>query len=438
MEQKMKTLKILVVLFSGVVVLTLGVVGVRSVFRSRTKAVMTAAPTISSKADQRILRALEAIEKMPNRAEGYNQLAAGYMQKARETSDFALNKNADDAITRSLEVEPENYDALKLRAKLQLTYHRFAEALETTHRAQSVRTDDHDVWGQITDALVELGDYERAVKAAQRMVDLRPDSSSYARVAYLRSLHGDTQGAIQAMVAAVKAANPNDPEGIAWCRVQLGNELMNAGKLDAAEREFDEALRTFTDHPLALRAKAHARIAAGDLQSAVQVCEREQQKSASADAAQMLGDLYTLLGRKDAASDEYKRFEALERENAAIERSWRHMLNYWLDHDEKLDEALTLATLEYEVRKDIFTCDSLAWSLYKNGRLSEARKLINEALRTGTRDARINYHAGIILRALNMRDKATHHLRLGAALNSSFDPVQAETANRMLAELRHR
>ena len=67
------------------------------------------------------------------------------------------------------------------------------------------------------------------------------------------------------MVAAVKAANPNDPEGIAWCRVQLGNELMNAGRLDEAEREFDEALRVFADHPLALRGKAEARVAAGDV-----------------------------------------------------------------------------------------------------------------------------------------------------------------------------
>ncbi len=90
-----------------------------------------------SKADQRILRALQVIEKMPDRSEGYNQLASAYMQKARETADFDLNANADEAITRSLAVEPDNYDALKLRAKLQLTYHRFAEALETARRAQT-------------------------------------------------------------------------------------------------------------------------------------------------------------------------------------------------------------------------------------------------------------------------------------------------------------
>ena len=417
------------------IALALGILGAKAVFKSGTTAVVSSSP---SKADQRIFRARQTIEKMPGKSEGYNQLAAAYMQKARETSEFAFNADADEAIKRSLAIEPDNYDALKLRAKLQLTYHRFNEALETARRAQAFRTDDHDVWGQITDALVELGDYEGAVKSAQKMVDLRPDSSSYARVSYLRSLHGDTEGAIQAMVAAVKAANPNDREGVAWCHVQLGNELLNAGKLDAAEKQFDEALRTFTDHGLGLEGKARARMAYGDLQGAVVIYEREQSKEPSADAAQALGGLYTLLGNHDAAKHEFENFETLERENAALERSWRHMLNFWLDHDRNLEEALTLASREYESRKDIFTCDSLAWALYKNGRLGDAEKLIKEALRTGTKDARINYHAGLIFKGLNLRNKAAHHLRLGAALNSSFDPAQSQAALKMLAELKAR
>lgn len=141
---------------------------------------------------------MRSLEQAPDKSDGYNQLAAAYMQKARETNDSGLNSNAADAINRSLAVGPNNYDALKLLSKLQLTNHRFSEALATARRAQTVRTDDHEVWGQITDALVELGNYPEAVKAAERMVDLRPESSSYARVSYLRSLHGDIDGAIQA------------------------------------------------------------------------------------------------------------------------------------------------------------------------------------------------------------------------------------------------
>ncbi len=360
------------------------------VVRSINKSPDTAPPT---KADQRILRAQQSIAKFPDKADGYNQLASAYMQKARETADFSFNAQADAAITHSLAVEPDNYDGLKLRTKLQLTYHRFAEALETTHHIQTFRNDDHDVWGQMTDALVELGDYPAAVKAAQKMVNLRPDSSGYARVSYLRSLHGDTQGAIDAMSAAVKAANPNDPEGVAWCHVQLGNELMNAGKLAEAEREFDTALLIFPNHSLALQSKARARVAAGDLQGAVAIYEREPN---SADAAQALGDLYTKLGQADYARAAYQKFDTLERENAALERSWRHMVNFWLDHDQNLVEALRLASTEYESRKDIFTCDSLAWALFKNGRIDEAKKVIQEALRTGSKDQRINEHAAII------------------------------------------
>ncbi|HET6979285.1 MAG TPA: tetratricopeptide repeat protein [Pyrinomonadaceae bacterium] len=346
--------------------------------------------------DQRILRAQQSIAKFPNSADAYNQLASAYMQRARETADFSFNEHANDAITHSLAVEPDNYDGLKLRTKLQLTYHRFAEALETARRMQTVRDDDHDVWGQITDALVELGDYPGAVRAAQKMVDLRPDSSSYARVSYLRSLHGDSAGAIDAMTAAMQAANPNDPESVAWCHVQIGNEYMNIGKLSEAEREFDTALLIFPNHSLALQSKARARVAANDLHGAIAIYEREPN---SADAAQALGDLFTRLNQPDAAKAAYEKFETLERENAALEQSWRHMVNFWLDHDQNLPEALRLATNEYESRKDIFTCDSLAWALFKNGRIVEAKKLIKEALRTGSKDPRIIEHASKINQA---------------------------------------
>ena len=383
-------MKIKLLLLSAAILLT-ALFTVGSIYMTSGTSVET--PTQASKADQRILHAQESISKSPKSADGYNQLASAYMQKARETADFSLNANAGDAITRSLAVEPDNYDGLKLRTKLQLTYHRFAEALETARHMQTFRNDDHDVWGQITDALVELGDYPGAVKAAQTMVDLRPDSSSYARVSYLRSLHGDTNGAIEAMIAAAKAANPNDPEGVAWCRVQLGNELMNAGKLEDAEREFDAALRIFSNHSLALQSKARVRIAAGDLQAAVAIYERENN---SADAAQALGDLFTRLGKTEDAKAAYEKFETLERENAAIERSWRHLVNFWLDHDQNLAESLKLASIEYSSRKDIFTCDSLAWALFKNGRVTEAKNLIKEALRTGSKDQRINDHATII------------------------------------------
>lgn len=384
-------------------------------------------------ADARIKAAQAKIEQAPDAAEGYNLLASAYSQKARETGDFSLNSRAEAALARSLSVEPDNYDALKLRARLLLTYHRFREALDMARRAQAMRPRDHDVYGALTDALVELGDYEEAAAAAQTMINLRPDTSSYSRVSYLRELHGDTEGAIEAMSVAVRAASPQDPENLAWCRVQLGSLLMNAGRLAEAEREFDHALRLLPEYRMALEAKARARVAAGDLESAADIYRQEQERNPdSADAALALGDLYTRTGRAEEAARQYELFETLERENAAAENDWHHLIYFWADHDRNLGEAVSLARQAREARRDIHTCDALAWALFKQGSLAEAKAAIDEATRLGTRDARILYHAGLIYNRLGDRPKAAQYLKLALATNASFDVLQADTARRVL------
>ncbi len=384
-------------------------------------------------ADRQLRAARGLIERQPKEAKGYNLLASAYMQKARETDDYSINNKAAEALERSLKLAPDNYDALKLRAKLLLTFHHFEEALEVARRAQTINPQDHDNYGALADAFVELGDYSSAVEAAQRMVDLRPDTASYSRVSYLRWLHGDTEGAIEAMQLAAQAASPQDPERMAWCHVQLGDALMNSGKRAEAVREFDRALFIFPDYGAALDAKARLLLADGDRNGALEIYRREHEKAPSADAALAIGDIYMTMGRKDEAQKYYAEFESLERANAAAESDWHHFVYFWTDHDVNLDEALALARKERARRKDIYTCDALAWALYKKGLFAEAKTAMDEALRLGTRDARLHYHAGMIARALNDPRAAATHLKRALEINPSFDALQAVEARRALA-----
>jgi tetratricopeptide (TPR) repeat protein len=388
--------------------------------------------------DAQIAAAQRLVATAPTNPKGYNSLAAALMQSARETGDFKLNKRAEEALMRSLAIAPNNYDALKLRAKLLLTFHRFAKALEVARHAQSLNPQDHDNYGALTDAFVELGEYPAAVEAAQRMVDLRPDTSSYARVSYLRWLHGDTKGAVEAMRLAAESASPQDPEKVAWCHVQLGEALLNLGETKQAEREFDRAIHIFPDYGMALDAKARARIAANDLEGAADIFKRENERDPSADAALALGELYARMGRVEEAQKQYELFESLERENAAAENDMHHLVSYWTNHAKNLDEALALAQQERAKRKDIFTCDTLAWALYRKGLFAEAKKSSDEALRLGTRDARLLYHAGMIAYALGDRRAAENYLRDSLAINSSFDVLQSEVARRTLASVKRK
>jgi len=147
--------------------------------------------------DPNLISALQLIEKMPDAAAGYNQLAVHYIRAARRTGDFGLNAKAEAAVEKALEKSPGDILARKLHASLQLTLHRFDKALELGTQLKNEFPKDAFVYGVLTDANAELGNYDEAKANAQQMVDLRPDSSSYARVAHIRSLFGNHEGAVE-------------------------------------------------------------------------------------------------------------------------------------------------------------------------------------------------------------------------------------------------
>jgi tetratricopeptide (TPR) repeat protein len=289
----------------------------------------------------------------------------------------------------------------------------------------------------MTDALVELGDYPAAVEAAQRMVDLRPDAASYSRISYLRQLHGDVQGAVDAMRLAVESANPQNPESVAWSLVQLGDILMLAGKKMEAEREFDRALFRFPNYHAALAAKGRARMAANDPASAIDFYERAVGRVPLPDYATALGDLYASAGRGEDAKKQYALVEFVERSSDAASKTYsRELALFWADHDKRLDEAVTAARYERSVRNDIYTNDVLAWCLYKNGQTAEAKAEMDQAMRLGTRDPRLFYHAGMIAHATGDARSAEKYLNQAVAFAPFFSSLQIEVARRTLATIK--
>lgn len=281
-------------------------------------------------ADQQMAIAQRLVESEPKSPEGYNQLGAAFLQKTRETGDFGFIRRAEAAAERSAAVAPDNYGALRLRAKLAAANHRFPEALKLAHLAIEQSPRDLDMYGIMTDAQVELGNYREAIESAEAMVKIRPYAPSYSRISYLRSLYGDTAGAIAAMRMAEQSAG--DPESLAWCAVHLGDELMNAGQRVEGECEYDRALYAFPNYHFALAGKARARIAAGDLNAAVEFYRRAQERVPLPDVAIALGNLYARLGRNDEAQKQYDFVEFIERSGTAGAGTYsRQIAVFWAD-----------------------------------------------------------------------------------------------------------
>ena len=432
--------KYLSVIIIGVVVGSLIALVVSGIFKTASAPAAELMQPVKSgrktAADKQIESAQTAITANSSDAGGYNELAAAFMKKARETGDFSFNVRGEQALKYSFKNAPDNYDAIKLNAALLLNYHRFDEALKEAQRALSINSHDHETYGEIVDASVELGDYPGAVDAAQKMIDLRPNTASYSRVSYLRELHGDRKGAIEMMQKAVSASSPADLEGTAWCRVHLGDEFLNDGKLEDAEREYDHALYIFPDYHLALAAKARARYAAGDTENATAFYKRAVERVPLPDYAAALGDLYAKTNRPDEAKQQYDQVEFIEKTGANNGTYSRQLALFWADHDIRLDDALAAAQRERAVRSDVYSSDALAWCLYKKGRFDEAKLAADESLRIGTNDPKLLYHVGMIYAAAGDNKKGADYLKQALTTNPTFDILQAQKAKDKLTELK--
>jgi tetratricopeptide (TPR) repeat protein len=154
------------------------------------------------------------------------------------------------------------------------------------------------------------------------------------------------------------------------------------------------------------------------------------------DYAAAVGDIYATIGRVEQAKRQYELVEYIGRLSALNQILYNRELAYfYADHDIKPKEALELAQRELDYRRDIYAYDVFAWSLYRNGKFAEARSRIQEALKLGTKDAKILFHAGMIHQALGEKEKAKEFLACALAINSQFHILLAEKAAETLKQL---
>jgi len=332
-------------------------------------------------------------------------LASAYMRKTRETTDYSYLDRATSMLDQVLRQNRSNYEAQRLLTETQLERHMFAEAARLSRRLIQIDPADPWNWGTLGDALIESGEYHEAAEAYQTMVRLRPDLASYNRAAHYRFLFGDVTGAIEIMKKAIEAGS-GSAENVAWCMVDLGNIYLKTGQLEQAQKAFGDALRTFKSYHPAYAGLGKVLAETRDLKGAIASYRRAQEIAPLPDYAAALYDLYKKTGQDSNAAQQMSLLEAIDKLGRANgERANRSLVFAFADHDVKLDRALELAEGELTFRKDIYTCDALAWALYKNHRSAEAQQYMAQALKLSTPEPAFQLHAEAIREALEREPK---------------------------------
>jgi tetratricopeptide (TPR) repeat protein len=374
----------------------------------------------------------------------YNKLGGYYLQRLRETGSLTYLELASKAANASLSVLPpeHNTDGLTILAQVEYAEHDFAAARDHARRLAELDPGKSYPFHTLGDALLELGDYDGAAEAFRQMERLAAGLEGLTtvaidqRIARYDALRGDVDQAhgrlVRALNSAIRQQAPSR-EAVAWCYWQLGELAFSIGGYETAERYYQDALTTFPDYFRAVASLGRVRAARGDLPDAIKQYERAVQVVPDPTFVAALGDLYKLAGRDQDAARQYdlvQQIGRLSKINGVIYN--RALAMFLADHDLNVEEAYKSAYREFAERQDIYGADALAWTALKAGKLDEAQAAMKEALKLGTKDARIWYHAGMIARAAGNQTGARNYLRRSLELNPQFDPLHARMAKTAL------
>ncbi len=385
-------------------------------------------------ADKSVAEAQKNVRDNRAKDDGWVILGRAWVRKARESADPGFYLNADACAEVVLERSPDQRLALDLRGLVLLNGHKFDEARALALQITSRHPEDPMAWGTLSDAYLEMGRYDEATDAAQKMVDLKPNLPSYSRASHLQWLRGDAVSAREAVRRALDSgrAGKTDPEPGAWVLVQAATMFWHEGDYEGAEAGFDKALERISDYAPANVGKGRVAMAKGDARRAVELFERAWKVSPLVETAWLLGDAKEAAGDAKGSAEAYAN---VEREGRRTDpRTLSLFLSTKARSAADAEDALKLAREEYELRKDIVTEEALAWALYRTGRITEAKASITKARRLGTPDARLMFHEGAIRIAAGETVKGKKLIAEALKKNPAFDVAGAREAKAMLDE----
>ena len=359
---------------------------------------------------------------------GFRELDA-----ARRTGEPSHYSRADAALREALERQPDDPEALVGLASLANSRHQFRQGLALARRAQRQAPATAVVYAAIGDSLIELGSYDEAFDTYDKLSELKPGLTAYARVSYASELLGQTGPAIEALELAVDAAG-GAGEPAAWAHTQLGKLYFSVGRTDAAAREYRTALAITPGYVHALDALARAEAARGRLNRAISLERQAVEQTPLPQFVGFLGDLYKANGQPRLAREQARLVGALDRLFVANGVATDlELALYNVDHGVRLRESLARARRALRQRPSVEAEGTLAWALARNGRCGEARRYSQRALRLGTLDAPKFFQRGMIERCLGNEAAARSWFRRALRTNPSFSLVWAPVARRAVA-----
>ncbi len=377
------------------------------------------------------------IKSDPKNYDARLSLAELFMQEARISGEHGHYFPAALTIVNAvLNENPEQglkYRAMLDKASVLLSLHQFAEAKKIGEEAVKLNPYDAGIYGVLVDANVELGNYEEAIKMSDKMISVRPDIRSYSRISYLREIHGQPEGSIEAMKLAVSAGYPG-LEQTEWARLVLGNLYKNYGHLDSAEMQYNIALSARPNYPFAVAALADVAMLKGNQEEAEALLKK---------ACTLIPEVgfYVELAKMEKEKGNTERTKKLTDEILAMladDEASGHMMSLeyvevYMDLLDNQDKALEYAKKEYSARPDnIDVNKSLAVIYYREGNYNKSSEHLRKALKTKSKNPELVCLDGLLKLKANANAEGKQLIRQAFSSNPNLSCSYCDEAKQML------
>jgi len=383
-----------------------------------------------------ITRLQADLVRVPGNFRAWSELGFAYLTQARLTADPALYGKAEGAFAKALALRPTDNDtALTGMAALAAARHDFAEALALTDESLAVNDFSPTTYAVRSDALVELGRYDEARAAVQRLLDLQPAGvDALARASYSFELRGQVEPASDLLQQAADAAQA--PADIAFAQYYLGEIAWNTGDIEAASAAYEAGLEADPGYLPLVAGRAKVLAGKGQVEAAAAEYRRVVEQLPLPEFLVAFGELLEASGQQEAADEQYAVLRATQQLFAANGQDVdTELALFEADHGTPAD-AVASAEKAYAKRpKAIFTQDAYAWALHSAGRSVEALPIARASVRLGLASPALYYRLGAIEAAAGDKAAAKKSLQKALTLNPAFSPLHAPRAKELLESL---
>ncbi|MCK0156978.1 hypothetical protein MWU65_07285 [Cellulophaga sp. F20128] len=337
----------------------------------------------------------------------FGNVAAEYNRYFKNTGNIEYLKKAEQCLARAVEIagigKAGYYRAL---ARNYISQHKFNEALVMAHAAQKTGSGLEESENLLFDVHMELGNYIQAEKYLTSIKN-KNNFGYLIRVAKWNDYIGNLDATIMYMEKAKKMAEMAKDNNLKiWSYTNLADYYGHAGRIKDSYNHYLKSLQLEPHNAYAKKGIAWIVYSyERNPNEALRILNSITENYSSPDYFLLKTEIAEYQNnRKEVLRSRDNYLKAVE--NPAYGNMYNsHNVSFYLDHTVLFEKAVSLAKEEMKNRKTPESYMLLARSLFKNGDVDAALKIVQEQVDGQTFEPHILYNSATIYKAVGNHKK---------------------------------